>query len=150
MFLFGMIVLLPAILQKEKLEKLSICFRFLLLFLAERYDISYRKRKYHIMIMTKYIIYETKDYRDWLEELSRKSQTQVRNRILKIEDDGYFGHHKHLEDSLWKLKFNDGRSVYYALESEFSKVVLLLGGNKNGQDKDIKKAAAIIRKIVKS
>ncbi|WP_420805051.1 type II toxin-antitoxin system RelE/ParE family toxin [Waddlia chondrophila] len=70
--------------------------------------------------------------------------------MLKIEDEGYFGHHKYLESAdLWELKFNDGRRIYYVLVPE-SKVILLLGGNKNGQNKDIKQASNILRKLVKS
>lgn len=100
--------------------------------------------------MTKHAIYETDEYRDWFISESLKSQRQILNRISKIEEEGYFGHHKYLErDDLWELKFNDGRRVYYALIPE-AKVILLLGGNKNGQDKDIKKAANILKKIGKT
>jgi putative addiction module killer protein len=98
--------------------------------------------------MTKYVVYETEDYRNWLKELTQKSLRQVHSRILKIKEDGHFGHHKHLSGDVWELKFNDGRRIYYAID--IPTVILLLGGNKNGQDKDIKKAAAILRKIVKS
>jgi putative addiction module killer protein len=77
-----------------------------------------------------------------------KSQRQILSRMLKIEEDGHFGHHKYLENNIWELKFNDGRRIYYALLPK-SAIILLLGGNKNGQDKDIKKASTILRKIAK-
>lgn len=65
-----------------------------------------------------------------------------------IAKDGYFGNHKYLdEEDLWELKFNDGRRIYYVIIDE-TEVVLLYGGNKNGQSKDIKKASNILRKIV--
>lgn len=100
--------------------------------------------------MTKYTIYETREYRDWLDSEPLKSKRQVLSRVLKIEDEGYFGHNKYLEsEDIWELKFNDGRRVYYTVIPE-SKVILLLGGNKNGQDKDIKNASNILRKISQS
>lgn len=42
------------------------------------------------------------------EEDRPKSRFQIEHRIKKIEDDGYFGNHKFLEDNIWELKFNDG------------------------------------------
>jgi len=97
--------------------------------------------------MARFNIYETEEYREWLRNETLKSQRQIQSRILKIEDEGYFGHHKYLESaSVWELKFNDGRRIYYALVPE-TNVILLLGGNKNGQDKDIKKASKILGKI---
>lgn len=96
--------------------------------------------------MTQYTIYETDEYRAWFNFETFKSQRQILSRVLKIEDEGHFGHHKYLRDGVYELKFNDGRRIYYALIPK-AKVVLLLGGNKNGQDKDIKKASSILGKI---
>jgi putative addiction module killer protein len=99
--------------------------------------------------MTLYTIYETDEYREWFSFETFKSQRQILNRVSKIEDEGHFGHHKNLDNGVFELKFNDGRRIYYALIPETT-VILLLGGNKNGQDKDIKKAASILRKISKA
>ena len=97
--------------------------------------------------MTKYQVYETQEYKEWLSKETLKSQRQVHSRVLNIEEEGHFGHHKYLERfEIWELKFNDGRRVYYTLIPE-SNIILLLGGNKNGQEKDIKKASKIFRKI---
>ena len=78
-----------------------------------------------------------------------KSQRQILDRLLKIEEESYFGHHKYLENDIWELKFNDGRRIYYGFIRKFN-IILLLGGNKNGQGKDIKKATKIFRKIAES
>jgi putative addiction module killer protein len=94
-----------------------------------------------------YITFETEEYSDWLASQTLKSRRQIQDRLSKIEDEGYFGHNKYLEDEdLWELKFNDGRRIYYVIVKE-TNVILLLGGNKNGQDKDIKKASKILRQI---
>lgn len=95
--------------------------------------------------MPKYAIYKTDSYSDWLVTQSLKSQRQIFKRLLKIEDEGHFGHMRDLGD-IAELKFADGRRIYYAVVSNAT-VILLLGGNKNGQDKDIKKATTIFRQI---
>jgi putative addiction module killer protein len=100
--------------------------------------------------MIRYTVYETEEYKRWFEEQTLKSQRQILSRLLKVEGEGHFGHHKFLERyDIWELKFNDGRRIYYVVVP-VSKVILLLGGNKNGQDKDIKKATAILGKINQS
>lgn len=94
-----------------------------------------------------YITFETEEYSEWLTTQTLKSRRQIQDRLLKIEDDGYFGNHKYLDsEDLWELKFNDGRRIYYVIIKE-TNVILLLGGNKNGQNKDIRKASNILRKI---
>lgn len=122
---------------KQFLQKLVISIK---------YDISY-----HRLEMIKYFIYQTEAYKEWLDTQSLKSKRQILDRVLKIEEEGHFGHHKYLTGTgIWELKFNDGRRIYYGCISKESKIILILGGNKNGQEKDIKKAAAIFRKIYTS
>jgi putative addiction module killer protein len=52
-------------------------------------------------------------------------------------------------DGILELKWKNGRRVYYATIPE-KKILLLLGGNKNGQDKDIRQAKKIFDKHVSS
>ena len=96
-----------------------------------------------------YTIYNALEYDEWLDEQPAKSQVQVRSRISHIQDDGHFGDHKELDDGIWELKWKNGRRVYYTLIPE-KRVLLLLGGNKNGQDKDIRQAKSIFNKHVSS
>ena len=97
------------------------------------------------MSLIKYKIYKTPEYQEWLEEQLAKAQVQIEDRLSKIETDGYFGTHKHLENSLWELKWLNGRRLYYVYIPE-KQILLLLGGNKNGQSKDITKAKKIFKK----
>jgi putative addiction module killer protein len=94
-----------------------------------------------------YTIYNAPEYDEWLDEQSPKSQVQVRSRISHIQDDGHFGDHKVVGDGVWELRWKNGRRVYYADIPE-RKILLLLGGNKNGQDKDIRQAKNIFNKHV--
>jgi putative addiction module killer protein len=97
--------------------------------------------------MNVYTILNTPEYDEWLAEQTAKTQTQILLRLSHIQDDGHFGEHKNLSDNVWELKWKNGRRIYYAYIPEM-KILLLLGGNKNGQDKDIRKAKKILLKHV--
>jgi len=96
---------------------------------------------------TAYRIYNTPEYEAWLDEQPAKAQVQIRGRLAHIQDDGYFGDHKDVGDNIWELKWKSGRRIYYANIPERN-ILLLLGGNKNGQDKDIRQAKKIVQKHV--
>ena len=68
-------------------------------------------------------------------------------RLSHIQDEGYFGDHKDVREDVWELRWKNGRRVYYAYIPEM-KILLILGGNKNGQGKDIRKAKKILQKHV--
>ncbi|NGX61581.1 MAG: hypothetical protein K940chlam9_01068 [Chlamydiae bacterium] len=46
---------------------------------------------------------------------------------------------------VWELRWKNGRRIYFSFIPE-KKILLLLGGNKNGQDKDIRKAKSLLKK----
>lgn len=100
-----------------------------------------------------YRLIATEEFREWLSKEPLRSQYQIDARLAKIRLEGHFGFHKsvshdekgQLKDQIWELKFNDGRRIYYAY-IPVKRMLLLLGGNKNGQDKDIKKAKNIFIK----
>jgi putative addiction module killer protein len=108
---------------------------------------------YNLNMTEHYRLISTQDFREWQNEEPPRSQYQIDARLAKIRLEGYFGNHKSvsheeketLKDQIWELKFNDGRRIYYAYIPE-KKILLLLGGNKNGQDRDIKKAKSIFVK----
>lgn len=99
----------------------------------------------------------TEEFEAWLQGETPRSRYQIDARLAKILLEGYFGDHKSvshadrsgLKDQVWELKFNDGRRIYYA-HIAGENVLLLLGGNKNGQDKDIKKAKTLFIKSTKA
>lgn len=94
-----------------------------------------------------YTILSTAEYDEWLEAETAKSQVQIRGRISHIQEEGHFGDHKKVDDCVWELKWKCGRRVYYSIIPE-KKVLLLLGGNKNGQGKDIRQAKKILQENV--
>lgn len=97
----------------------------------------------------KYKIQKTTEYDEWLSSETLKSRIQIGKRLAMIELDGHFGIHKSVsnDDMVWELKWDNGRRIYYAYVPE-SKILLLLGGNKNGQDYDIKQAKKIFKEYI--
>jgi putative addiction module killer protein len=90
----------------------------------------------------KYTIGMTDEYEEWFNNQTFKSIVQIAERIRKIEYEGYFGDHKSVGENIYELRWKSGRRIYYAI-IPISQVLLLLGGNKNGQNKDIKEAEKI-------
>ncbi len=94
-----------------------------------------------------YRIIITEEYEAWFSKEPPRSKYQIEARLTKIRLDDYFGNHASvsfyekgiLKNQVWELKFNDGRRIYYAYIQD-KNILLLLGGNKNGQDTDIKKS----------
>jgi len=95
-------------------------------------------------------ISKTQEFQQWFEDESAKSQGQIIARLMRIQVYDHFGNHKFLGNDLLELKWESGRRIYFTIYEDKDKVVLLLlGGYKNGQNKDIKKAKALITKYKK-
>jgi putative addiction module killer protein len=89
----------------------------------------------------------TIDFEKWLNSQRGKDYAQIVARLARIQIHGHFGHIKELGDGVSELKFNNGIRVYFSVRSHQDRIVIiLLGGNKNGQDKDIKKAKGLLHK----
>jgi putative addiction module killer protein len=91
---------------------------------------------------------KTEDYLEWLSEQSAKVRAQIDSRLQKISEFDHYGHVRKLSVLLFEIKFNNGNRIYCTETIIDGKtVILILGGNKNGQDKDIKRAQKIAEKI---
>lgn len=105
--------------------------------------------------MTHYEFQETEEYQEWFEAQSLKTKAVVAKRIKNIINYGHFGDFKNVsqydkgltKDLVFELRWDDGKRVYYGKVGE-TYLLLLYGGNKNGQDKDIKEAKKIFLKYV--
>ncbi|NJM09864.1 MAG: hypothetical protein HC883_02940 [Bdellovibrionaceae bacterium] len=96
--------------------------------------------------MVKFV--KTAQYSDWYESQTDKIQAQIDGRLLKIQEHGHYGHVKRLSSVLSEIKFNNGNRIYYTeVVVDGQTMILILGGNKNGQGKDIKRAQKIAEKI---
>ena len=82
-------------------------------------------------------------YAEWLKKLDSSIKYRVQARIMKLKDDGHFGDSKRLNENLYELKFKKlggGIRIYYGMDNNEDLVILLSGGNKSDQSKDIKQA----------
>lgn len=99
--------------------------------------------------MITFFLSKTHEYDKWIKAQSALEKVHIALRLSRIEADGHFGIHKYLENNIWELKWGNGRRIYYAHILE-KNILLLLGGNKNGQDKDILRAKKIFKKYIES
>src|SRR5437868_3237655 len=90
-------------------------------------------------------INRTKSFEAWLFSLTTKEQLKVEARLEKIENVGHFGDVKGRKAGLAELRWTNGWRVYFIKEGPYT-ILLLLGGHKNGQKKDIEKARLFIAK----
>lgn len=81
---------------------------------------------------------------EWYWSIDRKTRLHVDARIERIVTEGYFGFVRRFE-GITELKWVSGLRVYTAERN--LNLVLLLGGNKNGQDKDIRKAKKLLSEV---
>jgi len=89
-------------------------------------------------------IYATRQGREpfteWLQKLDRAVRTKVRTRLDRISL-GNFGDHRALDDGVFELRihFGAGYRIYFGREGN-TIVILLYGGAKGSQSRDIERA----------
>ena len=79
-------------------------------------------------------------YLNWLSSLDLKTQERILDRVSRLER-GQFGDYKKIDSSLFELRlfFGPGYRVYFG-ERGGKLILLLTGGDKSTQNKDITKA----------
>jgi putative addiction module killer protein len=77
-----------------------------------------------------------------------QSKVKILIRIQKLESDEHFGDCKVISDGIRELKINFGKGyrVYFKLKND-KIIILLVGGDKSTQQKDITKAKEIWEKL---
>jgi putative addiction module killer protein len=90
-------------------------------------------------------IFKTKEFDRWFSRLPEKTRLIINARLQRIECDRHFGTINTF-DEIIELKWNSGFRVYtHRFENRI--LIILLGGNKNGQSKDIRQAKKILAYI---
>jgi putative addiction module killer protein len=90
-------------------------------------------------------IKKTPEFTEWLESLNSKEQGQIYARLERIQNSSHFGDAKSLGDGLAELRWKNGWRIYFFKEGK-NMIVLLVGGHKNAQEKEIKKARFLLRR----
>ena len=102
-------------------------------------------------ILKMYFIEKTSEFDKWLRKLNDlRAKAKILLRIQKLEKDEHFGDCEPVGDGIRELKINyaKGYRVYFK-EIDGKVIILLIGGDKSTQQKDIEKAKDIWKKIKK-
>ncbi len=96
-----------------------------------------------------FFIEKTKEFDKWIRKLNDiKAKARILFRIQKLEKDEHFGDCKPVGNGIQELRINfaKGYRVYF-VEKDKKIIVLLIGGDKSTQEKDIKKSKEIWKKL---
>ena len=93
-----------------------------------------------------YTIIFSSAYEEWFFNQPEKYKAHIAGKLDNIKYKDHFGDHKLIDstNNLWKLRWRNGRRMYFVYLSK-QEILLLLGGNKNGQSQNIKKAKNILK-----
>lgn len=82
---------------------------------------------------------------EWINSLDKSTKARVQSRLTRLLENN-FGDHKKIDHEIseLRLKFGSGYRIYY---TEVDNIIILLinGGNKSTQSKDIEKAKSILQ-----
>lgn len=87
-----------------------------------------------------------KPFKEWLEGLRDvNGRAKIRIRLDRARQ-GNLGDHKHLEKGVWELRidYGPGYRIYFGKDGN-RLILLLIGGDKRTQRRDIETAAAYIQ-----
>ena len=96
-----------------------------------------------------FFIEKTTEFDKWLKKLNDvKAKAKILFRIQKLENDEHFGDCKPVGDGIREMRvdFAKGYRIYFK-EKDGKIIVLLIGGDKSTQHKDMKKAKEIWEKL---
>ena len=96
-----------------------------------------------------YKIEKTDNFDKWLRKLKDlRAKAKILFRIQKIENDEHFGNCEPVGNGILELKIDyaKGYRVYFK-ESDGKIIILLIGGDKSTQQRDIEKAKEILKRI---
>ena len=96
-----------------------------------------------------YKIEKTDDFDKWLRKLKDlRAKAKILFRIQKIENDEYFVDCEPVGNGIRELKIDYAKGYrLYFKESEGKIIILLIGGDKSTQQRDIEKAKEILKRI---
>lgn len=86
----------------------------------------------------------------WLDKLDIQTRARILNRITRIEY-GHYGDYKNVEGKIFELRFFFGKGYRIYFVEEGTKILLLLnGGDKDSQQRDIGIAKSLFDEYLKN
>ena len=98
-----------------------------------------------------YFIEKTTEFDKWVKKLNDlRAKAKILLRLQKLENEEHFGDCKPVGNGISELKINyaKGYRIYFK-EADGKIIILLIGGDKSTQKKDIEKAKEIWGKLKK-
>ena len=93
-------------------------------------------------------IYTTEVFDAWFESLKDKQTSRRIQARFDRAEEGNFGDHKSVGESVSEMRIHHGPGFrVYFIEREFEIVILLAGGDKSSQSKNIKQAQYIAQQL---
>lgn len=82
---------------------------------------------------------------DWVESLDKTTKARVQSRLTRLLENN-FGDHKKIDNEISELRlhFGSGYRIYYS-ETDDIIILLINGGDKSTQNKDIQRAKNILQ-----
>lgn len=98
-----------------------------------------------------FFIEKTPEFDKWLRKLKDlRAKAKILFRIQKLENNEHFGDNKPVGDGIIELRINFAKGYrVYLKEKDGKIIVLLIGGDKSTQRRDIEKAKEIWKKLNK-
>ncbi len=99
-----------------------------------------------VYIIDMYKILQTETYTKWFKKLKdERAKFSIGQRIIRMKS-GNFGDSKNVGEKVFELRIDIGKGyrVYFTNNGN-EIVILLVGGNKSTQEKDIKKAKELAK-----
>ena len=96
-----------------------------------------------------YFIEKTTEFDKWFRKLNDlRAKAKILVRLQKLENEEHFGDCKPVGNGIRELKINyaKGYRIYFK-ETDGKIVILLIGGDKSTQQRDIEKAKEILDKL---
>ncbi len=98
-----------------------------------------------------FLIEKTEEFDKWLRKLKDlRAKAKILFRIQKIQTDEHFGDCEPVGGGIRELKIDyaKGYRIYFK-ESDGKIIILLVGGDKSTQQRDIEKAKEILKRLKK-
>jgi len=127
--------------MQKRCLKASFCVACLYILLTLLSHISYT----HNMETITIVLYTTdtgrQPYVDWFKKLDKRDKSIVLSRLARLRQENFGDCKKINGASIWELRidYGPGYRVYFGRQDNVV-VVLLVGGDKGSQERDIKKA----------
>lgn len=98
-----------------------------------------------------YYLEKIEEFDKWLRKLKdNRAKAKILFRLQKIGNDEHFGDNEHVGNGIFELKidYSKGYRVYFT-KSNGKIIILLVGGDKSTQKRDIEKSRYILKRIKK-